>query len=445
MYLFAGNISRSYGKEYLPSISLALPLLVLLFISASATDVYVKNPGNHNDIQAEFQAAVNKAETGDVVILPEGEFILNKSVIIKKFISVKGQGLKKTILYRSEAVPDSLMKEREWGSMLLFDIKSEKSSGIIVSGICFRSKKPSIAFGDGGSKISSIGVMMDQCVDFLIEYCRFENFSNSGIYVIHNDSLARGLIRKNEFYYNAGAGLGYGVGIVGTGKVWIRDPHFGSSNFIFVEDNTFDFHRHSIAAGTCALYVFRHNIILNNIAASGGHAIDTHEARPGEGSVFGTRAVEIYDNNLVNTTYTYGAPINKGEQTRMASLEESGIAIRNGEALVYNNTVRGYRYAVSLSNWYFGGTSQPYPVLYGPGYLSGKKFGPNHTGDQVPYSDGDVFIWNNKVDPFLSGTWNNYPSFHNVETGWWKEGRDYHLEAKPGYKPYPYPYPLKNE
>ncbi|MEO8766060.1 MAG: hypothetical protein ABI416_17290, partial [Ginsengibacter sp.] len=203
------------------------------------------------------------------------------------------------------------------------------------------------------------------------------------------------------------------------------------------------FHRHSVAAGGCGLYVFRYNTVLNNIAASGGHAIDTHEARKkGGGNTYGTRAVEVYNNKLINTMYTYGALIKKGQRVGMASLETAGIAIRAGEAVVYNNEVKGYRYAVRLSNWYLGGTPQPYPVLYGPGYLSGKAFGPDHKGTQSSMGDGDVFIWNNKVSPFLEDEWNSFPSFDNEEPDWWKEGRDYHFVPKPGYKAYPYPYPI---
>lgn len=433
------SIRKYVGRFSFPGI---LILSLLLCFSASATDIIVKDPGTRNDIQPNLQAAINKAENGDRVILPEGEFLFNKNVIIKKFISVKGAGLKKTILYRSATIPDSLMRGADWQSMLLFDIKSDESSGIIVSGICFKSKKPSVVSGDGGSLIGDDGIKLVECVDFLIEDCRFEYFGHCGVFVVHKDDLARGLIRNNEFYYNARFGLGYGVGVLGASKQWITDPKFGSSNFIFIENNIFDYHRHSIAAGSCALYVFRYNTVLNNVAASGGHAIDTHEARPGEGSTYGTRAVEVYNNKLTNTTYTYGGRIKKGEQTGLSSLETAGIAIRNGEALVYNNEVKGYRYAVELSNWYFGGTSRPYPVLYGPGYLSGKALGPSHSGTEAPMGDGDVFVWNNKVSPFLEDEWNIFPPFYNDEPVWWKEGRDYHLEPKPGYKPFPYPYPL---
>jgi hypothetical protein len=328
--------------------------------------------------------------------------------------------------------------------MINYDIKKDVSGNIVISDIGFRSRKPMVVEGEGGSSAPSEGVRMVQCLDFLIERCRFEYFANAGITVIHKDSLARGLIRNNEFYYNAGAGLGYGVVIYGTNMQWVADPKFGTSNFIFIEDNVFDFHRHSIAAGGGGLYVFRYNTVLNNIAASGGHAIDTHEAR---GKPFGTRAVEIYNNKLLNTTYTDSTRIVNGikKSPSGASLETAGVAIRNGDAVVFNNEVKGYTYAVSMSNWFLRRTTQPYPVLYGPGYLSGLASGPEHSGINAPASDGDSFFWNNTNTPFISGPDDSSSVFHNFQPDWWKEGRDYHLVRKPGYTPYPYPYPIKKK
>ncbi|MGH2646986.1 MAG: right-handed parallel beta-helix repeat-containing protein, partial [Ginsengibacter sp.] len=329
-------------------------------------------------------------------------------------------------------------------SMIVFDIKSDIPSNIVIAGIGFRSKKPSVVEGDGGSTARSTGISMIECVDFVIERCRFEYFGNAGISVRHDDTLARGLIRKNEFYYNAGDGLGYGVAVYGTDKQWITDPKFGTSNFIFIEDNVFDFHRHSVAAGGCALYVFRYNTVLNNTAASGGHAIDTHEARKNKGNIYGTRAVEVYNNKLLNTTYTDGTPIIPGE--KMDLLETAGIAIRAGDAVVFNNEVKGFRYAARISNWFLNGTIQStYPIPGAPGYLSGMALGPNHSGINSPEGDGDAFFWNNTSVPFVKGPNDTSSVFHNDHPDWWKEGRDYHLVPKPGYKPYPYPYPLKAE
>jgi len=417
---------------------------LIFSVQSFSRDIEVKSPGNHKDIQPAIQHAIDEALDGDRIILPEGEFMFNGSVQITKFISFLGKGLKKTILYRSESVPDSFFSSRGWGAILFFNIQNDKPSNIIVSGICFRGKKPAVTFRGEGSKASTIGIRLLECVDFVIENCRFEYFGNAAIQVRHKDTLARGVIRKNEFYYNARFGLGYGVVVYSSGKQWVDDPKFGSSNFIFIEDNVFDYHRHSVASSVCGLFVFRYNKILNNIAASGGHAIDMHEARAGNGDPFGTRAMEAYNNILINTTYLNNVPIKKeNEQDTANILENAGVAVRNGDALVYNNEMKGYRYGVQLSNWYLRNTQQPYPVLYGPGYKSGKEFGPEHSGSNPPQSDGDVFIWNNKNSPLPEGSWDAQASFNNREPGWWKEGRDYHLFAKPGYKPFLYPYPVR--
>ncbi|MBS1750362.1 MAG: hypothetical protein JST63_10695 [Bacteroidetes bacterium] len=396
------------------------------------------------DIQPALQEAVDKARDGDVIILPEGEFYVGKTVVITRFISLRGQGLKKTILYQPEATPDSVLRQRDHINIIRYDINKETPGNIVISDIGFRSKKPSIVDGDGGSTARTSGITLIRCIDFIIERCRFEYFGNSGISVRHQDTLARGLIRNNEFYYNAGNGLGYGVTVYGSNDQWIPDPKFGTSNFIFVEDNVFDFHRHSIAANSGSLFVFRHNKVLNNIAASGGHAIDVHEARQ---EPYGSRAMEVYNNVLINTTYTDSTPIIKGVRKSPSGgvLETAGIAIRNGDALVFNNIVKGYEYAVTMSNWYWGRTVQPYPMPYSPGYLSGKLLGPDHSGIGSAESRGDAFIWNNTNDPFLEGKNDTAALFRNFEPDWWKEGRDYHFQPKPGYQPYPYPYLVKTK
>lgn len=440
-------LNKKINKIYRCKYYLVYGILFFLFLSLRGygKDIIINNPGNYSDILPAVQNAVDNASDGDRIILPEGEFIVNGSIQITKFVSFIGKGFKKTILYRDTSLSDSILSLRSWKAILNFNIQNDNPSNIVVSGICFKGKKPAVVNGDGGSRAGTIGIRMSDCVDFVIENCRFEYFGDSGIEIRHKDTLARGLVRKNEFYYNARFGLGYGITVYGDGKQWIKDPHFGSANFIFIEDNLFDYHRHSIASNNGALFVVRYNTILNNVAASGDHAIDMHEGRPGTGESMGSRAMEVYNNVLINTTYTYGGRIRKGERIGMSSLESAGIAVRNGEALVYNNEVKGYRYAVEMSNWYLGGTPQPYPVLYGPGYISGKEFGPDHTGINPPQSDGDVFIWNNKVSPFLEDEWNIFPPFHNEEPDWWKEGRDYHLAPKPGYKPYTYPYPTKKD
>jgi len=411
-----------------------------------AKEILIKSPGSYRNIQPQIQVAVDSANNGDVLILPAGEFAINETVIITKFISIKGHGLGITILYWGKPVQQT--KILPFGDLSIFNYKinSTKASGIRVSGICFKGIEATLRPGDGKNYFPLSGVKFLNCAGFTVEHCRFEYFGYAGVSVFHQDTIANGLIRKNEFYHNAMSGLGYGVLVYGESKTWVEDPKFGSSNFIFIEDNVFEFHRHSIASGGGSLFVFRHNYVMDNIVHPGGHAVDTHEARESNSTYnsLGSRASEVYDNIFINRKDIKGEAIVKADRMTIF-LEDAAIAIRAGDAVVFNNEARGYKCCVKLSNWYLEGSEQNYPVVGGPGYLSGKKLGPAHRGDRFPESDGDAFIWNNRVSTTLQGQWNKpgYPAFVNTELSWWIEGRDYHLKTKPGYKPYPYPYIMK--
>lgn len=412
--------------------------------------IKVASPGNDNNIQPAIQAAVNGAIKGDVIELPAGQFYVNSNVLINKFVSIRGAGIGKTILYRLESAPDDYLSSNiNWRGIFRFNINSTSKSGIVVADITFKSKKPSVIDGDGLSLAADIGVEMVNCVDFVITRCRFENFGNGAVSVMHDDSIVGGLIFKNEFFHNVkgidGLGLGYGVVIYGANKKWLNNPRFGSSNFIFVEDNVFDYHRHSIAAGGCALYVFRYNTVKNNVAANTAHAIDAHEASLTAGdNYYSTRAIEVYNNNIINTTFkdgtkniANGTPIISGKN--VAWLVECAIRTRGGEALIHDNYIEGYRFGVGLINT----LTAKYPCSYQQGYLSGLRYGATHTGVDADKGSGDVFIWSDKFKLYDTKS-NQNVYFYNYSPNYIKEERDYHLSAKPSYTTYTYPHPLSN-
>jgi hypothetical protein len=433
-------------------------------VSLAAT-ISIPSPGEDNDIRPSLQSAVDTAVNGDVLQVPSGHFKFSGEVTITKLISITGAGTSNTVLYRAEETPDA---DLDSVAMIHFDINSRAPSNIRVRGITFKSKRPSITPGDGLSLAKDMGIQLTKAVDFKIEGCRFENFGRSAIDVRHFDDLARGVISNNEFFHNAkgldGLGLGYGVAVYGENLQWIPDPHFGSDNFIFIESNNFDFHRHAIAAGGAGLYVARYNIITNNIISGAyTHAIDAHEARggtPGNGNYFSTRAVEAYRNTIVNTTFYDGTPIVPGIDYK--KLVERAIHIRGGEALVYDNTIEGYRFGTFISYSYTG-VPVPYPVPYAIGYQSGQDLGAGHSGTGPAEADGDVFYWGNSFSRYqdAGGTPSPYSyEFHNNEWPWgaWASGctggctesvlkneRDYHAQARPGYAAYPYPHPKLRE
>lgn len=407
--------------------------------------IFVTNPGNDNNIDYNLQTAVNSANNGDIVVIPSGSFTLSGTVTINKFVSIQGAGISATTLYRSESIPDNQISNDV--SMLYYNINSKLSSNIVVADMTLKSKIPATISGGTGSTADDVGIFFIKCVDFIVTRCRFQYFGDGGIDIIHHDDLARGLIYGNQFYHNAkgwdGSGLGYGIAIYGENLKWVDKPRFGTSNFIFIEDNVFNFHRHSIAAGGNALYVARYNNIGDNIIAtdSSTHAIDTHAGRGGSlgtENYFGSRATEIYNNTIVNTTFYSGLPIVSGHNVN--EVIELAIGIRGGESLIFNNTISGYRFGCGAHTDYTAfGTTYPLPYVYG--YPSGSEFGTGHTGTDSRRANGDMFFWNNTFTPYAYSGSSSSVDFWIYDSQYFTLHRDFHYEAKPYYLPYTYPHP----
>jgi hypothetical protein len=422
-------------------------ILILLITNIYGKNFIVQSPGNNNDIRANFQAKVNLCSQFDTVLLPEGIFSQTGTITTTKFITILGKGKDKTILYRSESMSDASLYNL---AMINYNVNREAITvNCYISGITFKSKKPSMVNGDGLSKAVDIGIKFTKCNGFVVKNCRFENFGNGAVSILHGDSLVRGLVCKNEFIHNCkgydALGLGYGVVVYGENKKWIKDPRFGSENFIFVEDNIFDYHRHSIAAGGCALYVFRYNTVKNNVAGNTAHAIDAHEARlDGGTNHYSTRAIEVYNNIIVNTLFKDGTA-NCPDGTYLVAakpvswLVECAIRPRGGEALIHDNYIEGYRFGV-------GPVVDPlgysYPVPYQVGYASALQYGTAQFGESSNMGDGDVFIWNDTFKPYNTSTQCVY--IYNYSPTYLKYDRDFHNYKKTNFATWTYPHPLNN-
>lgn len=397
----------------------------------------------HGDIQPYLQRAQDNATAGDSIRIPAGNYMLNGTVTINKFLSLKGHGVNKTLFYRDPSVADSAFQDKQ---MLYFNIGSTSASNIVLSDIYFKSKKPSMRTTDGGSTTRDIGVEMNGAFGFVVTRCKFEYFGDTGLKIRHDDSIVSGLVYNCDFIHNVKGedilGLGYAISVYGANISWIADPEFGSSKFIFIENNRFTYHRHSIAGGGCAKYVFRNNYVFNNVADNTSHAIDGHGGNltPGSENQFATRAFEVYGNNVLNTHFR-DATANTPDGTLITPgqsitwLTEACIRPRGGECLAYNNTIKGYRFGTGPVT----ATTQPYPYPYQTGYLSALAYGASHSGTDAAHADGDLFEWNNTFDIYNTGC----TSFHNYTPTYLVDGSEYHLNtAKPSYVAYTDPHPL---
>lgn len=464
--------------------------------------ITVTNPGNYNDIRPNLQTAINAAAaTGDTIILPTGSFLYTGSITTTKRFTLKGATpaivnwngfasnyniettaltydlIPTTILSRDEDIPDASLSSV---AMIKFNDPagspqtSVTTDGVVISDIDFRSKIPSNngypANGGGSTAPDGLSLAADYClyfnksVDFKVTRCIFKYFGNAAIRYDHWDSVSRGVIYKCQFERNAkgadGLGLGYGVVVYGQNLSWITNPKFGTNNFLFIENCTFNLHRHSIAGGGCGRYVARYNYIQDNIVTylRSCHAIDGHGRRGeppatlGSGNYFATHTIEAYNNKIINQ-YRYdgthtSAKVPIGGTTDEDDLIERAIFTKESFATVYNNIIKGYRFGTGVQvekiNVYAdGNTGYPQKYTFGePSAITGGASTPN--GDL-----GDSWFWNNDVH-LLNGVCYN---FYNYTPSIFANNRDYHLSAyaytnadsSGSGTAYTYPHPLRDD
>ena len=444
--------------------------------------IIVNDPGSNNDIYPNLFSAFTAAVDGDVVSVPYNKtYTMTSGITVTKKVSFIGNGIGNTIITRSDALDDSalLLPNGIWLSMINFTRPSTTVSGvtynddrpcnIVVSGFTFRSKTPSF-YNDGHDGLSIAldkGVVFTNCVDFKIYGCRFEYFGNGGIEINHRDYLARGLVYNCEFFMNVkgtgetARGYGYGITVYGEGKDWYSNVKFGSADMIFIEDCTFDWHRHSVASAGGSRHVVRYNTMRFNIVhAPFSHCIDTHESRGFTASnglyqqsqnSYGSRIIEVYNNNIINSTRTTGlTPMDNGCPDGF--IEERAIGITSGQAVVFNNACRGYRFMIGMhsSDAEAAGVASgatAYPWKQQPGWISGRRKGTGHTGTDSVSGGDDLHYWNNSFTAYTLTGGGSCQLFYNYDADGGNVGtmfaleREYHPTARPGYLPFPYPHP----
>jgi hypothetical protein len=255
-------------------------LFILVFSGFSAlrcgATVY-HSDGSAASVQGLHNAVLN----GDTITLPAGTFTWRTRVNLTKAITLRGAGVGATII--RDAVQS--------GNLISWTLAAGRSSRLT-----------GIEFQDGGRTSYYTGVVTVTGSNtsgsrFRMDHCKWgENVNGSPLF----DTVI-GVVDHNRFIRRTG-GDGhcfwvYGSHWNGSGAgdgSWSAPTNFGSSQFLFFEDNTFTSTHPSYLISLCdaydgARFVLRHNTIT-------GFTFQNHGTES-SGRRRGSRATEFYNNN----------------------------------------------------------------------------------------------------------------------------------------------------
>jgi hypothetical protein len=335
---------------------------------------------------ADVQKAVNVAVGGDTVVLPACTYTnWNTTVTITKSLKLTGKGMGQTVLQRARVAAGYENNE-------MFRVKN-------VKGFEMRHMTLDGTQDTNLNQWVDFAVFLLNCVDFRIHHMAFADFAVA-LQVRGDPTVQRGLVDHNTFTdiwwknNSTGQAFGYGVSIVGNGTY--PALALGTSQNVFIEDNTFTRNRHAVASNNGTRYVFRYNTIIDN--REDAQAIDAH----GKVSTWpqGSRQYEIYHNRVTNAVARF-----------------AGVYVSGGDGVIFNNSFSQNLYREIVLDDASGCSSGSYPLE-----------------DQIRA----VYLWGNVLNEGGQAS-------IKVDTGcesFVKLNRDYFLSKRPNYTSYTYPHPL---
>jgi uncharacterized repeat protein (TIGR02543 family) len=458
-FVFSSQIkSMQKTQKYENAYRNVVILLLLFFLGIGSLYgqqiIEVANPGEHQDIRPNLEAAWDRASAGDIIQLPAGSFSFSGNILLPAYqkpgihLRGRGSGANGTRLYRNS-------ETAEWMITVYGTGGGVSEAEIEISDIWFQAMDTRLYSGDGGTSYGSFQGLGLRGTDFYLHDCKFQYFSNRAVGVSHLQNRGKGVISNNEFLDNialesdGGYSKAYGINISVWGDVtsWVSVSP-GTDNFVYVEDNYFSRMAPAIAGSEGALYVFRYN--TTELFVTEDSHVDLHGGRPehlNPDYQYASRFAEVYGNTFRATPES--DPLYIQPQTR-------ALNFKGGEAIVFNNTFEGFSgYVIGLLNtgaWYDDYFDHPadydipdYPIPYQIGYESGDQYGTGHSGtDPDTYGDGDVFIWNNEYVDCGQVLYTPTFTYDGVTYDYIQEGRDFHRTARPDYTPYTYPHPRRN-
>jgi hypothetical protein len=232
---------------------------------------------------ASVQGLQNAVLNGDTITLPAGTFTWSTTLTINKAITLQGAGIGATIIKDNAS------------NVKLIDCSLVASRLTRITGIEFQDGGRTPTAAAPGGIIHIEGSNTNGSL-FRFDHCKWTGLNgyfvaNTVIGVVDHNIATIGN-HVSEWMYPYGSawnGATYGDGS------WAAPANYGSSQFLFIEDNTFTCTRTTLQGALTdgfngARFVVRHNSINNLVI--GNHGTES----PGRGR--SSRAMEIYNNQI---------------------------------------------------------------------------------------------------------------------------------------------------
>src|SRR5581483_5086303 len=300
------RLIRLRGDMFKSLVGWASAAITLSWSSFSALAAVYDSDGSSTNVQYIHDTL---AQNGDTIVLPAGTFTWATRVNINKAITLEGAGVGSTV------VRDGVQS----GQLIQWTLAANYPSRI--TGIEFQDGGGSQKNAPGGI-IHIDGSNMNGST-FRFDHNKLNNVNGQFV----NDTVI-GVVDHNTFVIDR---LSPPLDIYGTrwdgqdngDGSWAAPTGFGSSQFLFIEDNVFTTDNPPPAqkgvtdAYNGARFIFRYNEVHDGVV--------TNHGTESTGRGRGCRAMEIYNNNFIGT-----------------NLNKFIGGSRSGVVLMHENSISGY-------------------------------------------------------------------------------------------------------